>query len=108
VKRRPKSQPTAVGRVLPDVLRELGLGEAATGARISAAWAEIVGAEAAAHSWPAALHGGTLEVAVDASAWAQHLQLRRPELLAALSARLGPEAPRALRLRIGRGSRSGA
>jgi predicted nucleic acid-binding Zn ribbon protein len=93
-----------VGRVLPEVLRELGLGETATAARISEAWPQIVGAEAAGHSWPAALHGGTLEVAVDASAWAQHLQLRRPELLAALAARLGREAPRALRLRIGRGS----
>lgn len=92
-----------MGRVLPDVLRDLGLGEAATAARISQAWAELVGAEAAAHSWPAALRGGTLEVAVDASVWAQHLQLRCPELLAALADRLGGEAPRALRLRIGRG-----
>ena len=88
--------------MLPDVLRDLGLGEAATAARISQTWAEVVGAEAAAHSWPAGLRGGVLEVAVDASPWAQQLQLRRPELLAALSARLGDAAPRDLRLHIGR------
>lgn len=93
-----------MGAVLPDVLRDLGLGAAATAARISQAWPEVVGEAAAAHSWPAALRDGVLDVAVDASAWAQHLQLRRPELLAALAARLGEAAPHDLRLRIGRGA----
>jgi predicted nucleic acid-binding Zn ribbon protein len=100
--RRPKSHPTAVGAVLPDVLRELGLGEAATAARISAAWGEIVGPEAASHSWPAALRAGILDVEVDSSVWAQQLQLRRPELLAELARRLDAEAPSGLRLRVGR------
>lgn len=105
-RRRPKSQPTPVGTVLPGLLRDLGLGEAAAAARVSEAWASLVGAEAAAHSWPAALRDGVLEVEVDASVWAQQLQLRRPELLRGLRAFLEAEAGsppiRDLRLRLGR------
>jgi predicted nucleic acid-binding Zn ribbon protein len=86
------------------VLRDLGLGEAAEAARISEAWAAIVGAEAAAHSWPAALRAGVLDVEVDSSVWAQQLQLRRAELLAELARRLEGAAPRDLRLRVGRGT----
>jgi len=108
VKRRPRSEPTAVGRVLPGVLRDLGLGEAAEAARISEAWAEIVGAEAAAHSWPAALRGGVLDVEVDSSVWAQQLQLRRTALLAELARRLEGAAPGELRLRVGRSGGSPA
>lgn len=105
MKPRPKSQPTAVGEVLPGVLADLGLGEAATAARISEAWAAVVGAEAAAHSWPAALRAGVLDVEVDSSAWAQQIQLRRTALLAELAHRLEADAPRDLRLRLGRGAR---
>jgi predicted nucleic acid-binding Zn ribbon protein len=90
--------------VLPGVLADLGLGEAATAARISEAWAEVVGTEAAAHSWPAALRAGVLDVEVDSSVWAQQIQLRRSTLLAELARRLEDAAPRDLRLRVGRGS----
>ena len=92
-----------MGTVLPEVLRDLGLGEAANAARISEAWAEIVGAEAAAHSWPAALRAGVLDVEVDSSVWAQQLQLSRTALLLELARRFESEAPRDLRLRVGRG-----
>jgi len=108
MKRRPRSQPTVVSSVLPDVLRDLGLGDAAIAARLSEAWEELAGSEAAAHSWPAGLRAGVLEVEVDSSVWAQHLQLRRPELLRVLRDFLagpgeGPSPPlRDLRLRIGR------
>jgi len=88
---------------VPEVLRDLGLGEAAVAARISEAWREVVGAEAAAHSWPAALHAGVLDVEVDSSVWAQELQLRRASLLAELARRLEGAAPRDVRLRVGRG-----
>lgn len=104
--RRAKSTPTAVGQVLPGLLRELGLGDAAAAARLSEAWGQVVGDEAAAHSWPAALRAGVLEVEVDASAWAQQLQLRRPQLLSALRGFFDGEADaptiRDVRLRLGR------
>jgi predicted nucleic acid-binding Zn ribbon protein len=106
--RRPRSEPKTVGAVLPGVLRDLGLGEAALGVRLAEAWAQLAGADAAAHSWPAGLRGGVLEVEVDSSVWAQQLQLRRPELLRALRAFLAEDATpstpplRDLRLRVGR------
>ena len=93
-----------MGELLPEVLGDLGLGEAATAARISQAWAEVVGTDAAAHSWPAALRGGVLDVEVDSSVWAQQLQLRRTDLLAELARLLEAAAPRDLRLRVGRSS----
>ena len=93
-----------MGELLPEVLGDLGLGEAATAARISQAWAEVVGTAAAAHSWPAALRGGVLDVEVDSSVWAQQLQLRRTDLLAELARLLEAAAPRDLRLRVGRSS----
>ena len=97
-----------MGAVVPEVLRDLGLAEAAVATRISEAWSEVVGAEAAAHSWPAALEAGVLDVEVDSSVWAQQLQLRLPELLAELARRLEAAAPRRVRLRVGRGGAAGA
>jgi len=92
-----------VGSVVPEVLRDLGLGDAAVAARISQAWSEVVGAEAASHSWPAGLRAGVLEVAVDSSVWAQQIQLQLPALLSELARRLQAAAPRDVRLRVGRG-----
>ena len=102
MKRRPKSKPMPIGDVLPGVLGDLGLGAAATAAQISEAWAEIVGRDAALHSWPAALRGTVLDIEVDSSVWAQQLQLRRTALLDELSRCLEGEAPSDLRFSVGR------
>ena len=99
--RRPKRDPVAVGAALPRVLAELGHGDAARALRIAARWEEAVGPEVAAVAEPAGLRGGCLEVRVPSGAWAQHLQVRREELLAGLARALGREAPRDLRFRVG-------
>jgi predicted nucleic acid-binding Zn ribbon protein len=96
-----RGRPVAVGSVVPQVLAELGLGEAAAVLRIQQAWEAAAGAAIAAHARPAVLRGTLLEVAVDSSAWAQHLMLERPRILAALRERLGDAAPRDLRVRLG-------
>ena len=70
-------------------------------ARVGEHWAEAVGPEGASHSWPDGMRGGVLEVRVDTSVWCQHLQMRRPQLLAALRERLGEDAPEDLRFRVG-------
>jgi predicted nucleic acid-binding Zn ribbon protein len=95
--RRRKSEPEAIGKLVPRVLRELGFDTSARVVRIAERWEEAVGPEIASHSRPTALHGDRLEVAVDSSVWCQQLQLRSPELLAALRRLLGDEAPTALR-----------
>jgi predicted nucleic acid-binding Zn ribbon protein len=60
-----------------------------------------VGPEIARHARPTLLRGSVLEASVDSSVWCQQIQLRGPEILAALREILGPEAPRDLRLRVG-------
>ncbi len=102
MKRRPRQgRPTALGEMVPRVLAELGLGGASLLQRFAERWETVVGAEAAAHSQPQALRGDVLEARVDSSVWCQQLQLRRPELLAALQREFGDEAPRDLWLRVG-------
>ncbi len=101
MKRRPRTDPVRLGGVLSSVLRELGHGAAADLLRVAARWEAAVGAEVAAHAEPTGLRGGVLEVTVTSSVWAQHLQLRRPALLAGLARELGAAAPTDLRFRVG-------
>jgi len=101
--RRPKrkGQPERLGKLVPRVLKDLGLGESARALRVAEHWEEAVGAEIARHSRPNALRGGVLEVTVDSSVWCQQLQMQQPELLRALREALGDDAPRGLWLRVG-------
>lgn len=101
MKRQPKSELEAVGGLVPRVLRDLGLETSARVVHIAEHWAQWVGDEVARHSQPVALRGNVLELRVASSAWSQVLQLRRPELLAALRRELGERAPRDLWLRVG-------
>ena len=45
--------------------------------------------------------GEVLELEVDSPVWSQQLQLRKPELLAALERAFGADAPRELRFQVG-------
>jgi predicted nucleic acid-binding Zn ribbon protein len=63
-------------------------------------WEEAVGPEVADHCEPIAWRGPILELGVSSPVWAQHLQLRRPEILAALERLLGDAAPTDLRFRV--------
>ena len=101
MKRRGKAEPTRVGKLVPRVLDDLGLGAARIAMRAQQCWPALVGAEAAAHSSPEGLRGATLEVRVDASVWGQQLQLRSAEILRGLRELLGDEAPTGLRFRVG-------
>lgn len=102
--RRPgaRTRPQAVGELLARVLEDLGGGETARALRIAERWEEVLGADVAAHSRPVALRRGVLEVAVDSSVWCQQLKLRSPEILAALRAAAGDDAPEAIWLRVSR------
>jgi predicted nucleic acid-binding Zn ribbon protein len=104
VSRRPgrrKGTPTAVGDVIGQVLGDLGLDAVAKAHQIDARWEEIVGSQVAAHCRPLGLRGDVLELEVDSPVWSQQLQLRKPELLAALGRSFGADAPRELRFQVG-------
>lgn len=100
-KERRKRGPVTVGAMLPGILSDLGLHGAAHTAALAERWEEIVGPTIAAHCQPVLMQNGVLEAKVDSSVWCQQLQLQRGEILAALRAALGPNAPKDLRLRVG-------
>jgi predicted nucleic acid-binding Zn ribbon protein len=101
VKRRRARAPEAIGRLIPSLLRDLGMDETARVLRIAERWEEAVGPELARHCRPEALRGDVLEASVASSVWCQQLQLRAPEILAGLRRVLGDDAPSKLRLRVG-------
>ena len=98
--RRASGPPERVGKLVPSVLRDLGLDESARALRISERWSGAVGPEVASHARPIALRNGALEVAVDSSVWCQTLRLRAPELLDGLARELGDDAPHSLWFRL--------
>jgi len=100
VKRR-QGDPESLGRLVPRVLRDLGLEEAARIVRVAERWEEAVGADVALHCRPVALRGATLEASVDSSVWCQQLRLRSPEILAGLQRVFGAGAPTRVRFRVG-------
>ncbi len=77
------------------------LERAAPGGAIEAQWESLVGEEIAAHCRPVGMKAGVLFADVDSSVWCQQLQLRTPEILAALRRGLGEAAPTDIRLRVG-------
>ena len=94
--RRPKRDPRRLGGLVGQVLADLGHTGAAPAFALFDAWDEALG-DAAEHCEPVDLRLGVLEVAVESSVWAQHLQMRRGEILRALADALGEGAPRDLR-----------
>ncbi len=103
---RRKGTPTIVGDLIGQVLGDLGLDSVARAHQIGARWEEIVGAQVAAHCRPLGLRGDVLELEVDSPVWSQQLQLRKPDLLAALERSFGADAPRELRFQVGYARRS--
>ena len=98
--KRAKREPEVIGKLVPRVLHELGFDASARVLRVVERWEEAVGPEVASHCRPTALRENRLEVSVDSSVWCQQLQLRTPEILAALRRVLGDDAPSALWFRV--------
>jgi len=95
-----KGELEAIGKLVPRVLHELGFDASARVVRVAERWEEAVGPEIASHSRPVALRADRLEVNVDSSVWCQQLQLRAPQMLAALQRVLGEDAPSNLWFRV--------
>jgi predicted nucleic acid-binding Zn ribbon protein len=96
-----RGRPTALSDVVGQVLGDLGLDSVAKAHRIGQVWSSIVGEPVAAHCRPVGLRGEVLELVVDSPVWSQQLQMRKPEILAALARELGSAAPRELRFQVG-------
>jgi predicted nucleic acid-binding Zn ribbon protein len=100
---RPRSyrDPESIGKLVQQVLGDLGLDAPARVIRLAERWEEAVGPEIADHCIPISLRGGVLEARVESSVWSQQLQPRRPEILAGLRRVFGEEAPTDVRFRVG-------
>ena len=62
-------------------------------------WAEIVGADLAAHTTPDAFDDGELAVTADSTAWATQVRLLAPQLVRRLNAELGDGTVRRVKVR---------
>lgn len=98
---RRRGRPVALSRLVPRVLDDLGIDGSARIVRLASCWEEAVGPEVARHCRPLRLRHHVLEAEVDSSVWCQQLKLQTPQLLAALAAALGDDAPTEIRLSVG-------
>jgi predicted nucleic acid-binding Zn ribbon protein len=89
-----------VGASLDQALSRLGGVRAATLDHVFAHWEDVVGSQIAAHAQPLSLRDGVLVVGADQPAWATQLRLLGGSLLARLGQVVGPDAVRAIEVRI--------
>lgn len=93
--------PTRLRDALAAVGGELGLPQAGAVETLRAAWLDVVGADAAAHTGIRGLRDGVLTVVVDAAPWATQLRYREADLVRWANEITGPAAVVAsLRLRV--------
>ncbi|GAA2979681.1 putative nucleic acid-binding Zn ribbon protein [Microbacterium terrae] len=96
--------PRGVADVLADFTRDSGWNRELAREDVVTAWADVAGAETAAHTHPVAFSEGTLTVQADSTAWAKQLQLMRAHILSEIVRRfpdagvkvvrfIGPDVP---------------
>lgn len=83
------------------VLSERGWGAKLKEYRVFGLWQQAVGPGIARHTRPAAIRGRRLTVVVDSSAWMQQLSLLKPEIIARINERLGPDGIEGITLKLG-------
>jgi predicted nucleic acid-binding Zn ribbon protein len=86
----PARDPQRLGALLPGYVADLGWEQPMADARVFARWADLVGADVAAHCEPQSLRDGELRITAESTAWATQLRLLAGTLLARLVAELGP------------------
>jgi len=79
--------PRGLGDVVEQLTAQLGWDSPLERAELTAAWAELVGPDNAAHSAPAGIEEGVLTVRCDSTAWAQQLRLMRAAVLTRITER---------------------
>ena len=74
-------------------------------AAVQAAWRGLVGEQIAAVATPVSERAGTLTIECSDGVWAQELDLMQDQLLERLRAELGERSPKALKFRLGNGTK---
>jgi predicted nucleic acid-binding Zn ribbon protein len=81
-----------IGRILADVVRDLGLAKKMSEQRAVIEWPEIVGHRVAEHSRAVRVDNGRLLVEVDSPVWSQELTLMKRSILRRINDRIGGQA----------------
>ena len=90
---------TSLRAILRSAAAAWGVERAAHEAMIVEMWADVAGAESAAHSKPAGLRGTTLLVNTDPGLWVQELSARRGRFAEEINRRLGGRVVTDIRIR---------
>jgi predicted nucleic acid-binding Zn ribbon protein len=100
-----RNDPLSLSAAISGLLDAEGWALAAATGSVFGRWAEIVGADLAAHTIPESLSDGELTVSADSTAWATQLRLLAAQLVKRLNAELGDGT--VLRVRVRGPVRSG-
>ena len=91
------ANPSSVATILPALLQQLGLADAAAGWKAVSEWPTVAGARIARVTRAAAFRDGTLHVEVEGSAWMHELGFLRRDLVRNLNRHLGADVVRDVR-----------
>lgn len=91
--------PAPLGAAVSELLSARGWDGELAVAKVLGDWASIVGDDIAARATPVSLRDGVLSVQAESTAWATQLRLLAPQLVAAISAKLGPDVVREIQSR---------
>ena len=81
-----------IGKILTDVLRDLGLSKKLSEQRAVVEWSDIVGRRVAEHARALRVDNGRLFVEVDSSVWLQELTLMKRSVLRQINDQIGRKA----------------
>ncbi len=97
-----KQPASGMDKLIPHVMKRLGLEQRLQQSQVFFLWPNIVGADVARHAQPVALRKGMLIVAVDHPVWLQELsRYHKPLLLQKVQKSIGKQAVRDIVFRIG-------
>jgi predicted nucleic acid-binding Zn ribbon protein len=89
--------PSSVATILPDLLKQLGLADAAAGWKAVSEWPVVAGARVARVTRAVGFRDGTLHVEVEGSAWMHELGFLKREIVRNLNRHLGADVVRDVR-----------
>jgi predicted nucleic acid-binding Zn ribbon protein len=90
--------PQPLGRLASRLVTDRGWVDRVSTGVVFARWAQLVGAEVAEHSEPVSLKDGELIVRASSTAWATQLRLLQRQLIARITAGVGPGVVSRLRV----------
>ncbi len=90
--------PQLLGRLASRLVADRGWVDRVSAGVVFARWAQLVGAEVAEHAQPVSLKDGELVVRAGSTAWATQLRLLQRQLIARITAGVGPGVVNRLRV----------